>query len=277
MSRARSLVVASDGELIVERDPQRSSGRLLRQAEMDASYVDLADPRHLEFDYLRWARLVLNAFGARRVLHVGGAACTLARALLAADAGSRQEVFELDLRVIEIARAHLGLRRQPGLRVRIADGRSALDLRADASADAIVIDAFLGTRVPRHLVTAEALANCARVAPLTVVNVVDTAGWRDARAVAAGLGDAYPHVGALSSGSRRGGNIVIFGATAAPRHERLRSTAAADASPARLLAAADLMGVAAWSDQQVQGDQLDSSRASSSSARRPPAIGAMST
>lgn len=62
---------------------------------MDASYVDLADARHLEFDYLRWARLVLDAFEPRRVLHVGGAACTLARALLAADKASRQEVVEL--------------------------------------------------------------------------------------------------------------------------------------------------------------------------------------
>src|SRR6201995_521666 len=102
MARARNDVIAVDGELIVQRDPQRPSARLLRQGDMDASYVDLADPRHLEFDYLRWARLILQSFGARRVLHVGGAACALPRALLAEDATSRHEGFELDEDVVRI-------------------------------------------------------------------------------------------------------------------------------------------------------------------------------
>jgi hypothetical protein len=271
MPRTRSLVLATDGELIVERDPQRPSGRLLRQDDMDASYVDLADPRHLEFDYVRWARLVIRSFGARHVLHIGGAGCSLPRALLADDADSRQEVFEIDQRVLEFARAHLGLRRQPGLKLRVADGRAALRARVDDSAEAIVIDAFVGARVPRHLVTADSLGVCAAVAPLTVVNVVDTAGWRDARAIAAGLGDAYAHVGALGSGSRRGGNMVLFGSAVEPRLRQLASVAAADPSPARVLAAADLAGSVAWRDQR------DSSSASSSSERKPRAIGATST
>jgi hypothetical protein len=271
MARTRSLVVASDGDLVVERDRQRPTGRLLRQDDMDASYVDLDDPRHLEFDYLRWARLVLTAFGARHVVHVGGAACTLARAMLAQDAGSRHEVLELDERVLEIARAHLGLRRQPGLKVRVADGRAALATRADASADAVVIDAFLGARVPRHLVTAEALGTCARIAPLAVVNVVDTAGWHNARAIAAGLGESYAHVGGLGSGSRRGGNLLLFGAAETPPRQRLEGAAAADRSPARWLGVEDLAGSAAWTDQ------VDSSSTSASSERNPAAIGSMST
>lgn len=272
MPRARSLIVASDEELIVERDPQRPSGRLLRQDGMDASYVDLANPRHLEFDYVRWVRLLLRAFTARHVLHIGGAACTLARALLAEDPSSRQEVIELDERVLAVARAHLGLRRQPGLRVRVGDGRSAIETRAEDSADAIVVDAFIGARVPRHLVTSEALASCARVARLTVVNIVDAAGWRDARAIAAALGGAYPHVAALGPGSsRRGGNIVLFGATEMLRREYLESAAAADPSPARLLTAAELGGAAPWRDQR------DSASVSCSSARRPAGIGATST
>jgi hypothetical protein len=251
MSRARSLIVAGDGELVVERDPERPSGRLLRQAGMDASYVDLADPGHVEFDYVRWSRIVLRAFAAKHVLHVGGAACTLARALLAEDPSSRHEVYEVDVRVLELARAHLGLRRQPGLKVRVADGRAALDTRPQDSADAIAIDAFVGARVPRHLVTREALATCAEIAPLTVVNVVDTAGWRDARSIVAGLGDSYPHIGALGSGSRRGGNVVLFGSTDQPRRQQLESAAAADASPARLLSAVDLAGSVAWCDRDA--------------------------
>ena len=154
---------------------------------MDASYVDLADARHLEFDYLRWIRIVLRAFDAQRVLHVGGAACTLARALVAEHAASRHEVVEVDPRVFEIARAHLGLRRQPGLKLRVGDGRAAVAARDDESADAIVVDAFVGARVPRHLATSEACAEFGRVAPLTVINVVDAAGRPDARAITSAL------------------------------------------------------------------------------------------
>jgi hypothetical protein len=251
MAHARSLVIATEGDLIVERDPHRRSGRLLWQANMAASYVDLGDPRHLEFDYLRWAWLVLQSFKARHVLHVGGAACTLARALLAADANSRQEVFEVDEDVLAFARAHLGLRRQPGLKVRVADGRDVLETRAEDSADAIVIDAFVGARVPRHLVTAEALATCARVAHVTVVNVVDTAGWRDVRAIVAGLRESYRHIGALASGSRRGGNFLLFGSRSEPWRRQLESAAAADRAAPRLLRAADLDGSAAWTDEEV--------------------------
>ena len=251
MARTRSLVVAVDGELRVERDPERASGRLLRQDDMDASYIDLADARHLEFDYLRWARLVLRASDARRVLHIGGAACALARVLLAEDAASRHEVVELDQRVFEIARAHLGLRRQSGLKLRVGDGRAMVAAHAEASADAIVLDAFTGARVPRHLVTAEAFAQYARVAPLTLVNVVDTAGWPDARAIAAGLSQAYANVAGLWSGARRGGNLILFGAVVAPRYGPLESAAAADSSPARLLRAGDLAGASAWRDESA--------------------------
>jgi hypothetical protein len=219
---------------------------------MDASYVDLGDARHLEFDYLRWTRLVLRAFDAQRVLHVGGAACTLARALLAEHSASRHEVVEVDPRVFEIARAHLGLRRQPGLKLRVGDGRDAVAARADNSADAIVVDAFVGARVPRHLVTSEACAEFGRVARLTVINVVDTAGRPDARAIASALAETYPHVAALSGGPRRGGNVVVFGCSSIPRYGYLEGAAAADASPAQLLRAADLAGSSAWRDADVE-------------------------
>jgi hypothetical protein len=248
MARTRSLVVAEDGDLSVERDPDRPSGRLLRQNDMDASYVDLADEKHLEFAYLRWIRLVLRAFDAQRVLQVGGAACTLARALLAEDRESRHEVVEVDGRVLDMARAHLGLRRQPGLKTRIGDGRAVVAAQPDRSVDAIVIDAFVGARVPRHLVTSQALADCHRVAGVTIVNVVDKAGAPDARAIAAGLAEVYPVVAALSGSTRRGGNVVVFGSVTEPRYARLESAVAGDSSPAQLVRGSALTGAAAWRD-----------------------------
>ncbi len=200
---------------------------------MDASYIDLADATHLEFEYMRWLRIVLRAVRARRVLHIGGGACALARALAAEDPGGRQEVCEIDAGVLELARAHLGLRRSPGLRVRHAEGRSHLAAQADRSWDAIVIDAFVGARVPSSLITVEAFTSAARVAPLTLLNVVDNRSSRNVRAATSALAVAYPMVWTLG---QRAGNMIVAGCEVArePDLTRIAAQAAADPSPAQL-------------------------------------------
>ena len=261
MARRRSgpEVLAAAGDLVVQRDAARASGRLLRLGDMDASYVDLADPRHLEFDYLRRMRDLVEALRARRVIHVGGGAGALARALAVSDRERRQDVVEVDPDVLAFAREHLGLRRAPGLRVRQVDGRAFLAGRRDGSADAILVDAFVGARVPRHLVTAEALADAARVvAPggALAVNVVDAPPLSDARAIAAGLLDVFAVVCALAAGpvlrGRRAGNVVLVAAHGPLPLERLRSRASADPSPAALLAPGDALafagGTPPWRD-----------------------------
>src|SRR3954462_9447026 len=241
MARRRSgpEVLAAAGDLVVQRDAGRATGRLLRHGDMDASYVDLADPRHLEFDYLRRMRDLVETVRARRVIHVGGAAAALARALAASDRARRQDVVEVDADVLAVAREHLGLRRAPGLRVRHGDGRAFLATRRDGSADANLVDAFVGARVPRHLVTAEALADAARVlAPggALAVNVVDAPPLNDARAIAAGLLAPSAVAAVLGAGpvrrGRRGGNVVLVAAHGALPLERLRTRASADPSPA---------------------------------------------
>jgi hypothetical protein len=230
-SRGAPRSVVRRGDLIAERDPRRPSAWLLRQRDMDASYVDLADPSHLEFDYLRWIRIVLRAAHARRVLHVGGGACALPRALAAQDPGGRQEVCEIDHDVLALAREHLGLRRAPGLHVRHAEGRAFVARQPDGAWEAIVIDAFVGAAVPRRLISAEALSDVARVAPLALVNVVDNRAARDVQAVAAGLSEVYPQVWSLGG---RVGNTVVAGSVVALDLGRIAAHAAADPSPARL-------------------------------------------
>ncbi|HWH93851.1 MAG TPA: fused MFS/spermidine synthase [Baekduia sp.] len=255
-------ILAQAGELLVQRDADRPSGRLLRQGDMDASYVDLADPRHLEFDYLRRMRDLVEALRARRIVHVGGAGCALARALAASDRAQtrRQHVVEVDPEVVALAREHLGLRKAPGLKVKIADGRAWLAGRDDASVDALLIDAFVGARVPRHLATACALADAARiVAPggALAINVVDAPPMDDVRAIAAGLREAFATVAALGAGpvlrARRAGNVVLIAGHGPLPLERLRVRGAADGpSPAALASPAEVAslcgGAAPWQD-----------------------------
>lgn len=234
MARLRSTpeILARQGELLVERDPARPSGRLLVRGSMEISYIDLADPLHLEFDYMRWMRLILRLAGARRVVHVGGAACALARALAVEDPDSRQEVCESDPEVLEFSRRHLGLRRMAGLRVRVGDGRQLLAAQADGSWHAVAIDAFIGARVPRHLVTVQALRHAARVAPLALVNVVDNRGQQEVNAIGAALSEAFPAVWALSG---RSGNSVLAGTRQSLDLDLLAARVAADPSPTQLI------------------------------------------
>ena len=245
-------MIARDGDLIVESDPRRPTGRLLLQADMEASYVDLADASHLEFDYMRWIRIVLRAVRARRVLHVGGGACALARALAAEDPSGRQLVCEVDGRVLALARGHLGLRRAPGLRVRHDEGRACLERQLQGSWDAVVIDAFVGALVPRQLITVEAMALVARAAPLALVNIVDDRSARELRRVAAALSGAYPQAWALGG---RTGNTVLVGCATPQDLEGVAARAAADPSPPTVVTPAQLArrvaGTVALRDAEV--------------------------
>jgi hypothetical protein len=165
------------------------------------------------------------------VVHVGGGACALARALAAEDPGGRQEVCEVDAGVLALAREHLGLRRAPGLRVRVAEGRTFLAGQGSAAWDAVVVDAFVAATVPRRLITVQGLAEVGRVAPLALINVLDNRAAREVRTVGAGLATAYPRVWALGG---RAGNTIVAGAVAELDLDRIAAQVAADPSPARL-------------------------------------------
>jgi hypothetical protein len=258
-ARLKPTVVARRRDLVVERDRLRPSGRLLVQAGMEASYVDLADPSHLEFDYMRWMRIVLRVARARRVIHVGGGACALARALAAEDSDAAhpglQQVCEVDPEVLALAREHLGLRRARGLRVRVAEGRAFVARQAASSWDAVAVDAFVSATVPRRLITAEALSDVARVAPLALINVLDDRSAREVRLVAAGVVAAYPHAWALGG---RTGNTIVVGSVRRLDLDRIAAEAAADPSPARLTTpyrlAARVVGTHALRDEDVDVD-----------------------
>src|ERR1700733_15396383 len=226
-TRAKPTMLARRGDLIVERDRGRPSGRLLLQAGMEASYVDLADPAHLEFDYMRWMRIVLRAAHARRVIHVGGGACALAPALAAEDPDGRQEVCEVDPEVLAVAREQLGLRRARGLRVRVAEGRSFVASQPAAAWDAGGIDAL--------------------------VNVLDDRSAHEVHLVAAALSAAYPLVWALGG---RTGNTIVVGAARRLDLDRVAAQAAGGPSPARLTTpsamASPLAGTPALRDADVE-------------------------
>src|SRR5215467_3984386 len=103
-------------------DPRSLTGWALFVDGVAQSYVDLADPLHLEFAYMRRVTTVIDAFRPAgepvHVLHLGGGALCLPRYVAATRPGSRQHVVERDATLTDLVARELPL--PPGLDVSIS-------------------------------------------------------------------------------------------------------------------------------------------------------------
>jgi hypothetical protein len=241
-SRRASLTLFSEQHVEVRRDSDRPSGRWLFLEGMEASYVDLAQPEHLEFSYVRRIRDVVDAFfpvrEPLRAVHVGGGGGTFARYLAASRTESRSELIEVDPLVVDVARRHLGLQSGPRLKVHLGDARTRVAGRTDASADVVIGDAFVDGLVPAHLATAEFAAQVSRVLVpegVYVLNVIDAPPQYIARRIAATLLGVFPEVALVAAHrvfrGRDVGNLVFVCATRPVPLDRLRTRAARDGEP----------------------------------------------
>lgn len=198
-------------------DEARASGRTLVLDDLRHSYVDLEDPRYLEFAYVRWIGGLIDARRPRDVVFLGGGGFTLPRYVEATVPGSRSLVLEVDRELIELNRERLGLRTSDRLRVRAGDARITMRDVPSRSADMVVGDAFGGLSVPWHLTTQEFLADVKRVLRpdgVYAMNVIDDDGLKFARAEAKTLRSVFAHV-AVVDDADPGGNLVLI-ASAAP-------------------------------------------------------------
>ncbi len=208
-------------------DPQRATGRVLVLDGLRHSYVDLADPTHLEFEYVKAMAAVSDtAFPAGRALsayHLGGGGLTLPRYLAAVRPGTTSLVSEIDPGVVALDAARLGLVTGPQLEVRVEDARLGLRRLPAASRDLVVGDAFGGVSVPWHLTTTQALTQVRRVlgpGGVYAANLIDFAPLDFARAELATMREVFPHVAVaadpatLARGPASGGNIVALGSDA---------------------------------------------------------------
>ncbi|MFC7548330.1 fused MFS/spermidine synthase [Plantactinospora sp. GCM10030261] len=204
----------------VETDPTRPSGRTLVLNSAQHSYVDLADPRHLEFAYTKWFGAVADAQAppGRRLdaVHLGGGGFTMPRYLTATRPGTSNTVFEIDGGLVELDRRELGVRAGPDLTVGVGDARMLLGRHPTASADLVVGDAFGHLVVPWHLATREMVAEIRRVLRsdgVYVQNVIDYPPARFVRAELATVGAEFPHLALIAPpaavAGQEGANFVI--------------------------------------------------------------------
>ncbi|GID26346.1 fused MFS/spermidine synthase [Paractinoplanes brasiliensis] len=208
----------------VQEDPSEPGGRELILNSARHSYVDLDNPRNLEFAYIQWIGAVADVLpgGPVDALHLGGGGFTMPAYVRATRPGSDQLVIELDGGLVDLDRRKLGLRTGPDLRVRVGDARVGVTDQPTGSYDFVVGDAFGHLTVPWHLATREMAQEIARVLRPTgiyVQNVIDYPPGRFLRAEVATVAAAFPHVALISSqealDGEVGANFVIM-ASASP-------------------------------------------------------------
>lgn len=234
-------------ELLADADCP--GGWLLTVDGVAQSYVNLNDPTHLEFEYVRRIGDVIDCLepGPLDVLHLGGAGCTLPRYVAATRPGSRQLVFDADAELIEVVREQFDLRSVPNLRVRISDGRAGVATRRDDSADLVVADVFQRDSLAGGVATVEFTAEAARVlrpSGTYLLNVADGPGLAFARRVVATVAEVFGEVALLAEPGilrgRRFGNLVLAASAGELPLPALTARIASAAFPARCLAGSEL-------------------------------------
>ncbi|MER7272236.1 fused MFS/spermidine synthase [Micromonospora carbonacea] len=265
--RVTARVDTGEAELVPDPDRPRSFTLLLDGAPQ--SHVDLADPTHLEFEYVRRLAaaldLVAPAGAPLRVLHLGGGALTLPRYVRATRPGSTQRVCEVDAALVDLVRRELPWPADPRLRVRVADARAALESTRDAGYDVVVADVFAGARTPAHLTSVEYLTEVARVlAPggWYLANVADGPPLRHARAQVATVRAVLPRACLVGDAAvlrgRRYGNLVLVAGRVEPPVPELTRRAAGDWFPGRVLAGDELDRFAGGAAVVRDADATDS-------------------
>jgi spermidine synthase len=245
----RTQVQGGTAELLADAD--REGSWMLLVNDTPQSHVDLGDPTHLEFEYVRRMGHVLDLAAAPGAaidaVHLGGGALTLPRYVAVTRPGSRQRVVEIDQPLTDLVREHLPLPRGARIRVRADDARVGLAALHTDSADVVVCDVFAGARTPGHLTTAEFAADVHRVLRpdgVYTANVADGPPLRFARGQIATLGSVFRNVCVLAEpGTMRGrrfGNLVAVASDAQLPIDDYVRRCARDPMPARVVHGADL-------------------------------------
>ncbi|MFF0121316.1 fused MFS/spermidine synthase [Micromonospora arida] len=255
----------------VTADPARPSGRTLLLNSAQHSYVDLADPKHLEYAYTKWIGAVSDvaAPAGQRLdaLHLGGGGFTVPRYLTATRPGTDNLVFEIDGGLVELGEQELGVRPGADLRAVVGDARMLVAGEPTDSRDLVVGDAFGHLVVPWHLATREMAADVRRVTRpggVYVQNVIDYPPLRFIRAELATVAAEFGHVALIAPpealAEEQGSNFLIVGSDAPLPLEAVRARLAEVDPKVSLLSGAALTdfvgGAMVLTDDYAPVDQL---------------------
>ena len=207
-------------ELIQDRD--NPSGYLLLVNGVESSHIDLSDRTRLDFEYLRWIAAVIEdrvpPGQPLQVLHLGAAACSLARYLVQVRPSSRHLAVDKDGELSRLVREWFDLPKAPVLRLRVGEARAVTEALPDASQDVVVRDVFAGAVTPPPLTTVEFTRQVHRVLTpggLYLLNCGDAPDLRLSKSEIATVAGVFEHLAVIADPpmlkGRRRGNVIVVG------------------------------------------------------------------
>lgn len=209
----------STGTAVITEDRFRPGSYLLEVNGVPSSHIVPDAPRELEFEYMRWIAAAVEEFAVgKRITHLGGAACSLARYFADVWPDSRNTVVELDAKLGELVREKFDIPRAPLVKIRAGEARKVTEGFQPGTRDVIIRDVFAGSVTPSSFTTVEffqaAKASLAADG-LYVANCGDHADMSVAKAEIAGMCEVWDHVAAIADPAmlkgRRYGNIILLG------------------------------------------------------------------
>ncbi|MEU4428329.1 fused MFS/spermidine synthase [Actinoplanes sp. NPDC024001] len=217
--RTPLVAAVASGIAELRPDPARPRGWTLLVDGVPQSYVDLGDPEHLVFSYVRQIARSLRAWSASRVperiLHLGGGALTVPRLAARWWPGVAQKVVEHDPQLVALV-----LRELPPaepVEIAVGDARASLETEQPQGYDVIVADVFSGAAMPGSVASmgfAQAARRALRPDGLLVMNLTDVPPLASTRIQAATARSAFPDVALLGESGvlrgRRAGNVVLL-------------------------------------------------------------------
>lgn len=242
----------------VARDGFSKTGYILEIGGAEQSHVDLANPDHIFYEYLRrighLADLVAPAGQPMAAAHLGAGALTLVRYVQATRPGSRQIAIDIERELPSFVISQLPLPAGTDCQILIEDAAAAAPnlngyLNAPEGIDLLVLDIFSGWSAPEHLTTPvfytdlrDALAQEGMLA----VNVGDDAGLTFFAAQARTLLETFEHVWCLTESSmltaQHAGNLILVGSQRPLDADTRARLLAAGPHPASVLDTHELAG-----------------------------------
>ncbi|GAA4674271.1 spermidine synthase [Frondihabitans cladoniiphilus] len=247
-----SSITIGAGQARIEPDRYNPGSFALIVDGTPQSHVDLDDPTHLAFEYVRRIGHAIDLLpdGPVTALHLGAGALTLPRYVEATRPGSRQQVIELEKDLVDLVRSELPLPRGASLRIRYGDAREVMNklpAGLHATVDLLVVDVFGGSRIPAHVTSLEFYTEASRfLAPggFLIVNSADGAGLAFARGQASTLSTVFDHVAAVADPAtmkgRRFGNVVLIASSSPLPTDVMPRIYSSDPLPAKVVAGREL-------------------------------------
>lgn len=181
----RRSIESSVGRVTVSRGRTRENGISLAINGVCQSYVDLNDPTYMHLHYVQSLSKIIDRIIGEHdwvervnpsILHIGGGALTIPRRLHELYPLSDQTIFEPNTEMLELLFEVAPIHVDFHAHIYHVFGETGILSVGDASLDLIVLDAFVGQRIPEALQTAEFFREAHRVlkpGSSLVINVIE--------------------------------------------------------------------------------------------------------